>query len=124
MIPSKWIEALVDRLTPKPTEAAEARDYRIRLRQAAAKGWRLDESEARALTELSIQHGHIEPEKAEKLVRHLQAGQVMLTREGWVCEFCGGNCGQCGMTDFVGNAPFSFDRIASHIKAPGPYQGR
>lgn len=32
---------------------------------------------------------------------------------GWreVCNFCGGNCGQCGMTERLGNPGFSFDRI-------------
>lgn len=32
---------------------------------------------------------------------------------GWreVCDFCGGNCGQCGMTERLGNPGFSFDRI-------------
>jgi hypothetical protein len=32
---------------------------------------------------------------------------------GWreVCDTCGGNCGQCGMTERLGNPGFSFDRI-------------
>lgn len=28
-----------------------------------------------------------------------------------VCDFCGGNCGQCGLTDTIGNIPFSLDRM-------------
>jgi hypothetical protein len=29
-----------------------------------------------------------------------------------VCDFCGGNCGQCGNTEIVGNVGFSMQRIA------------
>jgi hypothetical protein len=28
-----------------------------------------------------------------------------------VCDTCGGNCGQCGMTERLGNPGFSLDRI-------------
>jgi hypothetical protein len=29
-----------------------------------------------------------------------------------VCDFCGGNCGQCGITSIVGNVGFSMKRMA------------
>lgn len=34
-----------------------------------------------------------------------------------VCDFCGGNCGQCGLTHIVGNVPFDFQRMVvnSHL---------
>lgn len=28
-----------------------------------------------------------------------------------VCDFCGGNCGQCGMTGRIGNIPFDMERM-------------
>jgi hypothetical protein len=32
-----------------------------------------------------------------------------------VCDFCGGNCGQCGITGRVGNIPFNFERIVKQL---------
>lgn len=32
-----------------------------------------------------------------------------------VCNFCGGNCGQCGVTWIVGNVPASMDRMISNL---------
>jgi hypothetical protein len=34
-----------------------------------------------------------------------------------VCDFCGGNCGQCGLTGDVGNVPFNFQRIVNNSGA-------
>ena len=31
-----------------------------------------------------------------------------------VCNFCGGNCGQCGITGRIGNVPFNFNRIVKN----------
>jgi hypothetical protein len=28
-----------------------------------------------------------------------------------VCDFCGGNCGQCGNTDLIGNVSFDMQRL-------------
>jgi hypothetical protein len=32
-----------------------------------------------------------------------------------VCDFCGGNCGQCGLTARIGNVPFDFDRMIHNL---------
>ena len=80
----------------------------------------MDRSEAVALTDYAVLRGEIPFEKAGRLVHHLQQGSIMRNNKGqWVCSFCGGNCGQCGMTDFVGNVPYSFDRIEAGINPPG-----
>lgn len=36
--------------------------------------------------------------------------------DAWVevCDFCGGNCGQCGLTGRLGNIPASFERIVNN----------
>lgn len=34
-----------------------------------------------------------------------------------VCNFCGGNCGQCGITGRIGNVPFSLERMISKVEA-------
>lgn len=33
-----------------------------------------------------------------------------------VCDFCGGNCGQCGITSRVGNVPFNMDRMVKKLQ--------
>jgi hypothetical protein len=32
-----------------------------------------------------------------------------------VCEFCGGNCGQCGLTGYVDQIPASMVQMAKNI---------
>jgi hypothetical protein len=32
-----------------------------------------------------------------------------------VCDFCGGNCGQCGITGRVGNVPFNIEQMAAKV---------
>lgn len=41
---------------------------------------------------------------------------VWSDEEGWyeVCDFCHGNCGQCGITGRVGNRPYSLDAIVKN----------
>jgi hypothetical protein len=44
---------------------------------------------------------------------------------GWreVCDTCGGNCGQCGMTERLGNPGFSLDRIIAKTGMNNPPAG-
>jgi hypothetical protein len=44
---------------------------------------------------------------------------------GWreVCDTCGGNCGQCGMTERLGNPGFSLDRIIAKTGMNNPVNG-
>lgn len=37
-----------------------------------------------------------------------------------VCDTCGGNCGQCGITDRVGNVPASFEAIIEPMRGKTP----
>lgn len=93
--------------------STERRIFLHMISQASAKGWRLDETEARELVDLGLGLNLIEPEQATKLKRELQYGHVFLREDGkWACTTCGGNCGQCGMTDFYGNIGFSMDHLA------------
>lgn len=57
-----------------------------------------------------------------RIVLGLASGEFVLNRDGEpVCSFCGGNCGQCGDTDILGNVPFSFDKIVeSFHRRPVP----
>lgn len=88
------------------------REYAKLIVKASQNEWRLDKEDADALVELGIELGHIDPSRSSKIARELQFGQVMLREDGvWACTVCGGNCGQCGMTDFYGNIGFSFDHI-------------
>jgi hypothetical protein len=89
-------------------------DFRKRLKQAEAKGWRLDHAEARSLAELSVLLGYTD--RGERLAYGLEHGAYMMRPDGvWACTTCGGNCGQCGETGFLGNIGFSLDQIvASH----------
>lgn len=32
-----------------------------------------------------------------------------------VCDFCGGNCGQCGITSRVGNVPASMSEMVKNL---------
>lgn len=102
------------------SQPAISKDFQTRIRQAIAKGWRMDRSEAVALTDLAILHGDIDVDQGGRMVRHLEQGAIMRRDNGqWVCTTCGGNCGQCGMTDFIGNVGFSFDRIVAGLNQPG-----
>ena len=40
----------------------------------------------------------------------------ILHKDEWreVCDFCHGNCGQCGLTDRIGNIPASMDAIVKN----------
>jgi hypothetical protein len=40
-----------------------------------------------------------------------------------VCDTCGGNCGQCGMTERLGNPGFSLDRIIEKTGMNKPVAG-
>lgn len=44
---------------------------------------------------------------------------------GWreICDTCGGNCGQCGMTERLGNPGFSLDRIINKTGMNNPPAG-
>lgn len=80
------------------------------LRQAARKGWKLDEAEATALVDEGVSLGHIDPDRAKKLIDKLKYGHVYLRTDGqWACTVCGGNCGQCGDTGFYGNIGMDMD---------------
>lgn len=49
-------------------------------------------------------------------MKHLGLMWAYSTDGHWieVCDFCGGNCGQCGLTSRIGNVPFNFNRIVDH----------
>lgn len=98
-----------------------ADEYVKRLKQAEAMGWRLDTTEAKALVDLGVQIGHIDPARASRLAYGLTFGEYMLRRDGkWACTTCGGNCGQCGNTDLLGNIGLDFDRlVALHSRQTG-----
>lgn len=57
----------------------------------------------------------IRQSRPPKPVDDVQAGLkwVWMGEDGWreVCSFCGGNCGQCGITGRVGNVPASLNEI-------------
>jgi hypothetical protein len=36
-----------------------------------------------------------------------------------VCDFCGGNCGQCGMTSIIGNVPFDMQFMVDNLMRQG-----
>lgn len=38
-----------------------------------------------------------------------------------VCDFCGGNCGQCGLTGRIDNVPFDFQRIIDNATKGYPH---
>ena len=42
------------------------------------------------------------------------------TADEWIeiCDFCGGNCGQCGLTSRLGNVPASIERMAKNMQEP------
>ena len=42
-----------------------------------------------------------------------EKGERFVWRE--ICAFCGGNCGQCGITGRVGNVPFSMQRMIENL---------
>ena len=44
--------------------------------------------------------------------------QWVRQRDEWreVCGTCGGNCGQCGMTERLGNIPVNLDEIAAAFR--------
>lgn len=59
---------------------------------------------------------NIRPSRTERMK---QSGLIWTKNvEGkWimVCDFCGGNCGQCGLTSIVGNVGFSMERMWNNI---------
>lgn len=50
----------------------------------------------------------------------LASGEFVAKDGRVVCATCGGNCGQCGVTDTIGNVPFNFDTIVESLKAGRP----
>lgn len=50
----------------------------------------------------------------------LASGEFVAKDGRVVCATCGGNCGQCGVTDTIGNVPFDFDTIVDSLKAGRP----
>lgn len=109
-----------DRPLRNPTNKSFAK----KLRQAAHKGWRLDESEARVLVEEGIALGHIDKDRAARLIDKLKYGQVYLRTDGqWACAVCGGNCGQCGDTGFYGNIGMDMDVLGQTFERLIPTRG-
>ncbi len=58
------------------------------------------------------------PKRTEEMRRREVVWALATYQDGskswiWVCDFCGGNCGQCGMTSIVGNVGFSMQRIVT-----------
>jgi hypothetical protein len=56
--------------------------------------------------------------QAIRLESHLKSDELIIKDGKPVCSFCGGNCGQCGHTDIIGNVPFDFDQIVSTFGVP------
>lgn len=52
--------------------------------------------------------------------RHFTWAQTLDGEFIMVCDFCGGNCGQCGNTDTLGNIPFSMDRMIEGLTRAKP----
>lgn len=95
-------------------------DYHNRIQRAIRNGWRCNKADAALLSNYAVERNEIEPDQRDRMVRHLENGDIMRRNNGqWVCTTCGGNCGQCGMTDFIGNPGFSFDRIVAGLNPPG-----
>lgn len=61
-----------------------------------------------------------------RTIEMVQRGTVWAkAADGWreVCDTCGGNCGQCGMTERLGNPGFSLDRIIKKTGMNNPVAG-
>jgi len=50
----------------------------------------------------------------------LASGDFMIRSGRVVCSTCGGNCGQCGVTDTIGNVPFCFDTLIDSFHGGRP----
>ena len=50
----------------------------------------------------------------------LASGEFAVKDGRVVCATCGGNCGQCGVTDTIGNVPFSFSTLVDSVEKGRP----
>jgi hypothetical protein len=53
--------------------------------------------------------------REQKIRNRLESGQYMVRDGIVVCSTCGGNCGQCGYTDTLGNIPFDFQFMINNV---------
>ena len=52
----------------------------------------------------------------EKIENGIASGDFIRRKDGVVvCSFCGGNCGQCGYTDVLGNVPASMSTMVESL---------
>lgn len=92
----------------------EVRELGRHVRAARRQGWRLAEGQAKEFGEAALKAGAIDIERLPKFIRKLEHGELFLRDDGqWACTTCGGNCGQCGDTGFLGNIGFSFDHLVN-----------
>jgi len=49
----------------------------------------------------------------QKIANRIASGEYVIKDGRPVCSTCGGNCGQCGNTETLGNIGFSFDTIVN-----------
>jgi hypothetical protein len=64
------------------------------------------------------QYSSWRPKRTEQMKRLEVVWALATMKDGskiwiWICDICGGNCGQCGMTSIVGNVGFSMQRIVT-----------
>lgn len=60
------------------------------------------------------------PKRTERMRKLEVVWALAIMQDGskcwiWVCDFCGGNCGQCGMTSIVGNVGFSMQTMVDNL---------
>lgn len=52
--------------------------------------------------------------------KFLRENGLVLKNGRPVCDFCGGNCGQCGMTGIIGNVPASMQTMVNSLYGRKP----
>lgn len=91
--------------------------YKQLIKQAQQESWLLNAELANELASVAVSVKHIHPEFESRLAKGLQFGEYYIREDNkWACRTCGGNCGQCGNTNMLGNIGFSFDKLIDNLE--------